>query len=584
VKAPKNKGASRVASTLVKCAKHHMPAVTFVFGDTVITEDDKTAFTISRDGYRSVTTDGDLYEAGGGLESGYYRAPIDFSSIIPSESAIKNLDEAVKALQKHLKRQGSEIVTFEEEIEKTQIEQARLSEAITTLEGEITRIRRSIKYTKKNIKRVDKYSQRVERLLEDEKTKMGLQRARRKTVQKKMRGLRKELAEMRQKVDLSRIQEMEIQREKLAEEIIGLRHSLVSIETELSTLRSKLENVLKIGSKNIKIQLRKLKKQISIVEGDVEEATKQKKTLEEELPGLEKSKEELSHSVLTAREEAKGFSSKIDNIDAELEKLDTKYHRADRVFNELQLKRQTLQLQLDQYRVRLKELGYTEGFEVTPQQLELAESSLKLMRFELERLGAVNQLAITHYTEQASRYKELSLRMNELEREKQAILSFMEEIEQKKRRIFMEAFNQMDKNLSRYFSKLTGGGDVSLRLENPETPFSGGIDMVVQFPEKPPILVSGASSGERSVAAVAFIFALQDFTPAAFYLFDEIDAHMDAFHVAKLGELLAEDSMKSQFLVVTLKAEMVSKAEKVYGVYERNGISHVVSAKFEEAA
>jgi chromosome segregation protein len=54
--------------------------------------------------------------------------------------------------------------------------------------------------------------------------------------------------------------------------------------------------------------------------------------------------------------------------------------------------------------------------------------------------------------------------------------------------------------------------------------------------------------------------------------------------VAKLGELLAEDSMKSQFLVVTLKAEMVSKAEKVYGVYERNGISHVVSAKFEEAA
>jgi len=583
VKAPKSRGASRVASTLVRCAKQHAPAVAFVFGDTVIAEDDKAAFAISRDGCRSVTKDGDLYEAGGGLESGFYRAPIDFSSIIPSESAIKSLDEAVKALQEHLKRQGSEIVTFEEEIDNARVELSRLAEAITTLEGETTRIQRSIKYTRQNIRQVDKYSQRVQKRLEDEKTKMGIQRAQRDTIQKKTHELRKELAEMRQKVDLTRIQEMEVQRQRLAEETMGLRQSLGSVETELSTLRSKLENVLRIGSKNIKLQLRKVKKQISTVEADVEQATKQRRTLEEELLRLEKSKEELSHSVLTAREEAKRFSSQIDDTDEKLEKLNPKYEREERLFNELQLKRQTLQLQLDQHRVRLKELGYSEAFEVTPEQLELAESSLRLMRFELERLGAVNQLALSHYAEQSSRYKELSLRMNELEREKQAIISFMEEIEQKKRRVFMEAFNQMDKNLSTYFSKLTGGGDVSLRLENPETPFSGGIDMVVQFPEKPPILVSGASSGERSVAAVAFIFALQDFTPAAFYLFDEIDAHMDAFHVAKLGELLAEDSMKSQFLVVTLKAEMVNKAERVYGVYERNGVSHVISARFAEA-
>ncbi|UCE43467.1 MAG: AAA family ATPase, partial [Candidatus Bathyarchaeota archaeon] len=524
VKPPKIRGVHRVASTLVKCSKQHVPAVAFVFGDTVIAEDDKTAFTVSRDGYRSVTIDGDLYEAGGGLESGYYRAPIDFSLIIPSESAIKSLDEAVRALQDHLERQGSEIDTFEEEIDRTRLEITRLSEATATLEGEITRIRKSIQYTKQNVKRVDKHSERLQKLLEDGKTKIGLQRAHRETIRKKIRGLRRELAEMRRRVDLSQIQKMELQREKLAEEAIVLRQNLGSVETELSTLQSKLENVLKGGSKNIKIQLRKLEKQISRVEVDVEEAAQQRKRLEEELLRLEKTKEELSHSVLAAREEAKRFSSQIDNIDKKLEKSDTKYERADRAFNELQLKHQTLQLKLDQHRVRLEELGHLEAFEVTSEQLELAESSLKLMQLELERLGGVNQLAISHYTEQASRYKELSLRMNELEKEKQAIISFMDEIEQKKRRVFMEAFSQMDKNLSKYFSKLTGGGDISLRLENPETPFSGGIDMAVQFPEKPPILVSGASSGERSIAAVAFIFALQDFTPAAFYLFDEIDA------------------------------------------------------------
>ncbi len=584
VRPPKAGGVRKVASALVKCAKQHTPAVAFVFGDTVITEDDKTAFTISRGGYRAVTTDGDLYEAGGGLESGYYRAPIDFSSIIPSESAIKSLDQAVKALQDHLEKQGSDLVTFEEEIDDTRVEIARLSEAITTLGSEIERIRRSINYTKQNVRRVDRHIQSVQKRMEDEKTEIGVQKAQHKTTQKKIQRLREELAEMRRKVDLSRIQEMELQRETLGDKIIELRQSLGSVDTDLSTLQSKLENVLKVGSNNIKIQLRKIKKQISTMETDVEEAIQQKRQLEEELLELEKTKETLSESVLTAREDARRFSSQIDGIDERLQKIDAKYERADRFFNELQLKRQTLQLKLDQHRVQLAELGYGEPFEVTPEQLGLAESSLKLMQMELERLGAVNQLAFSHYAEQISRYKELSLRTNALEQEEQAILSFMDEIDRKKRTVFMEAFSQMDENLSRYFSKLTGGGDVSLKLEKPDDPFSGGIDMVVQFPDKPPILVSGASSGERSVAAVAFIFALQDYTPAAFYLLDEIDAHMDAFHVTKLGELLTEESTKSQFMVVTLKPEMVSKAEKVYGVYERNGVSHVISAPFKEAA
>jgi chromosome segregation protein len=221
--------------------------------------------------------------------------------------------------------------------------------------------------------------------------------------------------------------------------------------------------------------------------------------------------------------------------------------------------------------------------EVAPRQLEEAETTIKMMQFELERIGAVNQLALSHYAEQISRYKELSLRMNELEREKQAIVQFMDEIENKKRRVFREAFEKININIEKYFSKLTGGGISTLKLENVEEPFAGGIEMLVQFLRKPSIVVSGASGGERSVAAVAFLFALQEFTPASFYILDEIDAHLDAFHVAKLAELLLEESEKTQFIVITLKPEMVNKAQKVYGVYERNGVSNVIPAKFLEA-
>jgi chromosome segregation ATPase len=262
---------------------------------------------------------------------------------------------------------------------------------------------------------------------------------------------------------------------------------------------------------------------------------------------------------------------------------DAEYEQAEMLLNQLQLSVQTAMLRLQQHLSQLKQFGYEQPLETTEKQVQEAETTIKMMRFELERIGGVNQLAMSHYAEQTSRYRELSLRLNELEREKQAIVQFMDEIEAKKRKVFMDAFEKINTNLTRYFSKLTGGGGATLQLENPEDCFQGGIDMMVQFPNKPSIVVSGASGGERSVAAVSFIFALKEFTPAAFYILDEIDAHLDAYHVSKLADVLLEESEKIQFIVITLKPEMVNRAQRVYGVYERNGVSNVITTKFLEA-
>jgi len=584
VQRPKIDGVSGAASELVKYAKRFEPAVTFVFGDTLVAKDDKAAFKACREGYRTVTVNGNLYEAGGAFESGYYRAPIDFSTLVPKETAIKSLDEAVRTLQEHLSKRGTDITGFEDEITKTRVEITRLTEAINMLDGEIARVRRSSKATSRNVKRIDKHIADVQSRLEKEKTQMGVQRAQRDSLNKETQKLRGELATLRRKVDPSHIQELEVQRGKLGDELVVLGQKLGTVESELSTSTAKLEKVLKIGYDNARIQIRKVEHQISTLESEVQEAIQEKVALQSELSKLEDSKEELTHSVLTARKESKKFTDQIDGIDKQLHRLDDEYERAERLLSQLQLNVQTLQMQLDQRFSRLSEYGYKEPLEVSPEQLEATESSLKLMRYELERLGAVNQLALAHYAEQVGRYKELSIRMNELEKEKQSILAFMEEIERKKRQAFMEAFNKINENFRKNFRKLSDGGEASLKLDNQEEPFAGGMDMEVQFPGKPPILVSGASSGERSVSAVAFLFAIQDYMPTAFYVFDEVDAHLDAFHVAKLGELLVAESVKSQFIVITLKPELANKAERVYGVYERKGVSHVVSAKFKEVA
>jgi chromosome segregation protein len=241
---------------------------------------------------------------------------------------------------------------------------------------------------------------------------------------------------------------------------------------------------------------------------------------------------------------------------------------------------ETSQLRLQQLQYQLRQFGYEQPLETNQKQVEEAEITIRMMQFEMERIGAINQLALSHYSDQLSRYRELSVRINELEKEKQAIVQFMDEIESKKRKVFMNAFEKINTSLKLYFSKLTGGGEATLKLENPDEPFSGGIDMIVQFPNKPSIIVSGASGGERSVAAVSFIFSLKEFTPASFFILDEVDAHLDAYHTAKLAEVLLEEAAKMQFIVISLRPEMVNKAQKVYGVYELNGVSNVVTAKF----
>jgi len=583
LKIPERQGVSGVASAFVKCARNYKPAVNYVFGDTLVVSNDKTGFTLSSEGYRAVTVNGDLYEAGGGFESGYYRAPIDFSKIIPSENAIKSLDEAVKALQQHLSQRDNDITVFEEEIERTKIEIARLSDSVITLDREMVRVKRNVKRTQSNVRRVEKYCAKIEKEIETGKAQMGLYRSERSAIQKEIQKLQVELADLRKKTDVGHIQELEVKREKLAEEIITFRQHLGTVQTELSTLQSQFDNVLRVGYKNSKIQLSKVEQQQRKVEKEVAEALQERESLKQEISELEKSRVELSKAVFSAREEAQKFTTQIDAIDNELRSLDAEYEEADRLLNQLQLSVQTYQLQLQQHQSQLRQFGYEQPLETTEKQVEEATTSIRMMQFELERIGGVNQLALSHYAEQTSRYRELSLRLNELEREKQAIVQFMDEIEDKKRKVFMDAFEKINLNLKTYFSKLTGGGSAVLQLENPEEPFHGGIDMIVQFPDKPSIVVSGASGGERSVSAVAFIFALKEFTPTSFYILDEIDAHLDAFHVSKLADVLLEESEKMQFIVITLKPEIVNKAEKVYGVYERNGVSSVISAKFLEA-
>ncbi len=219
----------------------------------------------------------------------------------------------------------------------------------------------------------------------------------------------------------------------------------------------------------------------------------------------------------------------------------------------------------------LQELGYNETLESYEvgnlyQDLKLEYENIK------ER---VNLRADETYLEIIDGYRGMSNKKNQLEEERNSIVRFIAETGKEKEIVFTNAFKKVDEDIRKTFSEITGG-NAWLDLEDPENIFSGGILLMVQFPNKQARESTSLSGGEKTMAAIVFLLALQSLKPSPFYLMDEVDAHLDAQNTERLSKILLLRSSDNQIIMVTLKDSTVAKSDIIFGVYPKNGISQVV--------
>ncbi|HMD78571.1 MAG TPA: hypothetical protein VKF39_01145, partial [Nitrososphaerales archaeon] len=171
-------------------------------------------------------------------------------------------------------------------------------------------------------------------------------------------------------------------------------------------------------------------------------------------------------------------------------------------------------------------------------------------------------------------YKSLSVRHNELEHERNSIIAFIQEVEANKKTAFTSAFDRVGSEFSHIFDRLTGG-QALLELENPDDIFSGGVIMRADFGNG--LRESSQhSGGQRAVTGVSMILAMQAVQSHPFYLFDEIDAALDAVNSNSLARFFKERSSEAQIVAITLRDIFVSESDITYGVYSAGGVSRVV--------
>jgi len=184
-------------------------------------------------------------------------------------------------------------------------------------------------------------------------------------------------------------------------------------------------------------------------------------------------------------------------------------------------------------------------------------------------------LAIEEYDRVETDLSEMRDQRETLVEEADGIRERIETYEARKKATFMDAYEAINEQFQSVFERLSNGTG-RLHLENESDPFDGGLTMKAQPGDKPIQRLDAMSGGEKSLTALAFIFAIQQHNPAPFYALDEVDAFLDAANADLVGELVDELSEEAQFVVVSHRSAMLDRAERAIGVMmQDNNVSAV---------
>jgi len=213
---------------------------------------------------------------------------------------------------------------------------------------------------------------------------------------------------------------------------------------------------------------------------------------------------------------------------------------------------------------------------------EIRGEALQL-REAIHKLGPVNLSAIDECERLRAREEFLENQVADLEAARADLLRVIQEIDQVATEEFMRCFERMQEEFRAMFTRLFGGGQTELKLTDEEKPLESGLDVIVQIPGKRQQNLLLLSGGERSLTAMALIFAMLRVKPSPFCLMDEIDAALDEANVGRFVDVLQDFAKESQFIIVTHNPHTIQAADVLFGVtMEDAGVSRIIKLELRE--
>ncbi len=212
------------------------------------------------------------------------------------------------------------------------------------------------------------------------------------------------------------------------------------------------------------------------------------------------------------------------------------------------------------------------------------KAEVDALRQRLGAMGAVNLVAIEEYSELKQRFEFLKTQVDDLTNAKAALLKAIDDINHTSLEQFKVTFEQIRKNFAYTFNILFGGGRAEIELVTAEDPLESGIEIVAQPPGTKLKGITLLSGGQKTLTAVALLFALYMVKPSPFCLLDELDAPLDESNIHRFTNLLKQFVSNSQFIIITHNKSTIAAADAIYGVtMQERGVSRTLSMKFDKA-
>ena len=221
----------------------------------------------------------------------------------------------------------------------------------------------------------------------------------------------------------------------------------------------------------------------------------------------------------------------------------------------------------------------------TPKIFDRAEQQKRLHEAErlLDRLGKVNPLALEEFAALEQRHAFLTEQLADLTKTRQDLVQIIKELDEKMQTIFEEAFEDTKKAFEEVFPVLFPGGTGSIYLTDHDNLLTTGIEVNVKPVGKRIERLSLLSGGERSLAALALLFAIFKARPSPFYVLDEVEAALDDANLGRLLNIFNDLKQSSQLVIVTHQKRTMEIADSLYGVSMRQGVSAVIGQRVEES-
>jgi len=582
-------GCLGVACDMLKFDTKFENIIKHLLGRVVICDNLTNAVNIAKAfkySFQIVTLEGDTIGSGGYISGGSPKRR--GNDILSRAGHIKRLDADIE-------RNKHEYTILSKKLEELNLERGKYQRQYAELESDISKMRIEHARNEEIYKNVEHECAEALNKRETKEAELLASIEDKTVYEKKIIQCQNELENLEQQRLLfdqgaeendKLLQELAVKKENIIKKMTSLQVDVAKVQSECDSLKSRLQDIdaeavtkrNDINCKREQIKAKEeenalLKNQIEAHRCELEKLHKENDKLMTDIKNLEDAQKNLQADVAYLEQEINQLGELVSDLKNRLYKAD--------------IQKQHLEEQLQALQDNMWEtyqLSYTEALKYKADEFELAEAAAKKekLKEEIAALGTVNPSSIEEYERVHERFDFLKKQHDDLIEAMKTLENLIVNLENNMRRQFVEQFSIINANFQRTFKRLFGGGNASLILEEGDV-LEAGITVVAQPPGKKLQSIMLLSGGERTLTAIAILFALLEIRPSPFCVLDEIEAALDEVNAQRFAKFIKDYSRGSQFIIITHRRSTMEAANALYGVsMVERGVSKLISVQLEE--